>query len=280
MWVLRFMNGVTSAGIAVTDACARELRLADGAPAWSRFLTRFRSIAEQFADAEEVRPFVYSPRLPYRCSVASGAGWALLPSSAAFVDPLFSNGIPLTLLGIERLGDLLAHEWGQASLAAGLREYGELTLADADWTARLIAACYTAFPDFPRFAAFSMFYFAAASFSEMARRLERRHLARRFLAADHPEFAAGLSQCAASLFRSARGMNDERADSFLQIVSERIAALNIAGLCDPRKQNWYGVDLEDLVHGADKLGLTPSAVRRILETAPWAQEAQRAPPLP
>ena len=35
MWVLRFGNGVTSAGVAVDDALAQELRLADGAPAWA-----------------------------------------------------------------------------------------------------------------------------------------------------------------------------------------------------------------------------------------------------
>jgi hypothetical protein len=39
---------------------------------------------------------------------------------------------------------------------------------------------------------------------------------------------------------------------------------NIAGLCDPTKRNWYGVDLEDAVRGAAKLGQTPEAVRDCL----------------
>ena len=103
MWVLRFGNGVTSAGIAVDDALAQELRLSDGAPAWERFLARYPSIAAQFADARPTREFTWMPRLAYRASVASGERWAMLPSAAAFIDPLFSTGIPLTLLGIERL---------------------------------------------------------------------------------------------------------------------------------------------------------------------------------
>src|SRR5688572_3308722 len=41
MWVLRFGNGITSAGIAVDDGLARELQLSHGAPAWSRFLARY-----------------------------------------------------------------------------------------------------------------------------------------------------------------------------------------------------------------------------------------------
>ena len=105
MWVLRFGNGVTSAGIAVVDALAQELKLSDGAPAWERFLARFPSIAAQFADARPTREFTWMPRLAYRASVASGERWAMLPSAAAFIDPLFSTGIPLTLLGIERIAE-------------------------------------------------------------------------------------------------------------------------------------------------------------------------------
>jgi FADH2 O2-dependent halogenase len=55
MWVLRFNNGVTSAGVAVTNELAKQLRLSDGEPAWRRFLSRFPSIAEQFADHGGVR---------------------------------------------------------------------------------------------------------------------------------------------------------------------------------------------------------------------------------
>jgi FADH2 O2-dependent halogenase len=32
VWVLRFNNGITSAGVAATDAIAQELRFEDGAP--------------------------------------------------------------------------------------------------------------------------------------------------------------------------------------------------------------------------------------------------------
>ena len=108
MWVLRFGNGVTSAGIAVTESLATELRLADGAPAWGRFLARYPSIAAQFADAKPIREFTWMPRVAYRAAQAAGEGWAMLPSAAAFIDPLFSTGIPLTLLGIERIAEAIA----------------------------------------------------------------------------------------------------------------------------------------------------------------------------
>ena len=70
------------------------------------------------------------------------------------------------------------------------RAYEACTLREADHVARLIGGCYASFPYFASFTAFSMFYFAAASFSEMARRLGRP--SRGFLCADDVAFAHHL----------------------------------------------------------------------------------------
>lgn len=263
MWVLRFGNGTTSAGAAVTDAFAQEIGLADGETAWHRLLSRFPSVAEQFADATPSRPFVYSPRLAYRTKQVVGPGWAMLPSSGAFVDPLFSTGIPLTLLGVARLGRILTESWGSKTLDAWLCEYGETTLAEADAVADLISGCYAGMADFSVFSSLSTFYFAAASFSEMARRLQSPRAPQRFLAADNEEFSAGLRRSVAQA--RAQGVLDA------EQTAARVACLNIAGLCDPGKRHWYGVDLDDVVRGAEKLGLRPDTVRSILRMAPWAQ---------
>ena len=265
MWVLRFDTGVTSAGIAVTDALAGELRLEEGEPAWHRFLARFPSVGAQFAEAVPTRPFSYASRIAYRASAAVGPGWAMLPSAAAFVDPLFSTGIPLALLGIERLGRILEETWGTEEVGARLEKYGALTLQEADATADFIGACYAAMPRFPVFAALSQFYFAAASYSEMARRLERPHLVNRFLASGHAEFGPALRRAARQVRRGAAGPD------FSAQVAGEIACLNVAGLADPHKHNWYAVDLGDVVSGAEKLGMTPEAMRAVLRTAPWAQ---------
>lgn len=192
MWILRFDNGVTSAGVAVEDWLADELNLSDPCreAAWDRVLARFPSVWEQFRKSTPVQPFVYAPRLAYRGSVAAGDGWAMLPSAAAFIDPLFSTGFPLTLLGIERLARLVAQHGIGGEINAHLPEYSRLTLDDADNTAQFIGACYRAFADFPTFASLAMFYFAAASYSEMARRLNKPHCVSRFLAADRKDFRA------------------------------------------------------------------------------------------
>ena len=258
MWVLRFGNGVTSAGVAVEDGLADELKLAEGEPAWRRLLARYPSIANQFADARPIRAFTWMPRLAYRAAECVGDRWAMLPSAAAFIDPLFSTGIPLTLLGIERL----AGAFGQAGLApqAGLktRLYGDATLADADRTARFITGSYAGFRDFPMFASYSMFYFAAASFSEMARRLDSPRTPRGFLCGDSDRFSSAMT-CLSPV-----ATGDVEHDRYERDVATAIADWNVAGLCDPDKRNWYGVDLDDTIRGADKLRLTRNQVRERL----------------
>jgi transcriptional regulator with GAF, ATPase, and Fis domain/2-polyprenyl-6-methoxyphenol hydroxylase-like FAD-dependent oxidoreductase len=277
MWVLRFNNGVTSAGIAVTEDLSRELRLSEGEAAWRRFLARFPSIAEQFADARAIREFTHSARLTYRSEMAAGEGWAMLPSAASFVDPLFGAGMPMAALGVERLGRLLEEDFGRDGFNERLREYGQTTLMEADHTAGLLAGCYAAFPQFDLFTALSMTYFAAASYCEMARRLGRNHLAQRFLAVDHPAFAAATESLSQTLRRG------DVSDSirFAAQVKQTIDCLNVAGLCDQRKRNWYDVDLESVVDQAQKLETTSAEMRRFLQTANWAQVAvslrRRAP---
>ncbi len=103
MWVLRFNNGITSAGVAATAKFANEWRFAEGAAAWQRLLERFPSVREQFADAKATVPFIHAKRLSFLSGDVAGRNWVLLPSAAGFIDPLLSTGFPLTLLGIERL---------------------------------------------------------------------------------------------------------------------------------------------------------------------------------
>jgi len=276
MWLLRFNNGVTSAGIAVTEELANELNLSEGEPAWLRFLAHFPSIAAQFADARAIREFTWLPRLAYRSELAAGEGWAMLPSAAAFVDPLFGAGMAMTALGVERLGRLLEDNLGDKELNERLSDYGRLTLMEADHTAGFIAGCYAAFPRFELFTSLSMVYFAAASYCEMARRLGRNHLAQRFLAVDRQDFAADAERLSQILRR-----NDSLDSIFFAAqVKQKIDCLNVAGLCDQHKRNWYDVGLEDVINCAGKLELTSEEMQSFLQSAAWAQSAVSLQPSP
>ncbi|HEX2798265.1 MAG TPA: FAD-dependent oxidoreductase, partial [Thermoanaerobaculia bacterium] len=229
-------NGLTSAGVAASDAFAETAGFARGETAWKRLLARFPTIRDQFEKARPTLPFVHAPRLPFRVDRAAGPGWALLPSAAAFADPLLSTGFPLALLGIHRLAEALEKDFAKPRFDTRLAAYGALTLEEADRSARLVAALYGAFGDFPLFVELSKLYFAAAHFSESARRLDRPELAGTFLCGSHPQFGPALDACcrAALAPRDAAGRERLLAD-----VARAVALVDVAGLLDTSRRNWF-----------------------------------------
>ena len=134
------------------------------------------------------QPFRHLPRLSFLSSRVAGHRWAMLPSAAGFVDPLLSTGFPLTLLGIERLARILESGLDSRSLRSDLEAYERVTTDELLATARLIAALYANMRNFALFKSLCLLYFAAASYSETARRLGKPHLASSFLLHDHPQF--------------------------------------------------------------------------------------------
>ncbi len=257
MWQLRFDHGVTSAGFMLDARDANRLDTAAPDASWQDLLRRFPSVHTQFEQATAIRGLSVSERVAYRSSAATGPGWAMLPSTAGFVDPLFSTGIPLTLLGVERLGRLLEGHGIGATLDTELPAYGRASLREIDRTATLVAAAYAAFGDFRTFVALSMYYFAAASFAEAARRVGRDDLARGFLADGRLDVTREIDEIAKLVLR--RGADSSE---IAGRMARALECINVAGLCDVRKKNWYSVDVEDTVAGAAKLESSPGEVRR------------------
>jgi tetracycline 7-halogenase / FADH2 O2-dependent halogenase len=248
IWVLRFNNGLTSAGAAVTDARAAELRLADGAPAWERLMAELPAVRDQFAQARPVLPFVHAPRLAFRSAAVCGPRWALLPSAAGVIDPLLSTGFPLTLLGIGRLADVL--ERLEARLEQPLANYERQTLLELDATERLVAALYASMTDFELFKRLSLLYFAAASFSETARRLNRPERAPGFLLRDDPTFGPESAACADEALGRPVGEARRR---LLERIDHTIVPFDVAGLGDRGRRDWYPVRADDLLAAAPRL---------------------------
>ncbi len=253
IWVLRFNNGVTSAGAAVTDAVAARLRLADGAPAWERLLAELPAVRDQFADAPAVLPFVHAPRLAFRSAAVCGPRWALLPSAAGVIDPLLSTGFPLTLLGIGRLADVLERVWDEPAveMEAPLAAYARQTLRELDTTERLVAALYASMTDFELFKRLSLLYFAAASFTETARRLNRPERAPGFLLRDHETFGPESASCAEEALGRPVGESRRR---LLERIDRAIVPFDVAGLGDRARRDWYPVRADDLLAAAPRLG--------------------------
>jgi len=221
IWVLRFNNGITSAGVATIND------VSDKAKSWARLLALVPSIQQQFAQAKPVLPLMYLPRVAFRTAKAVGQRWAMLPSAAGSIDPLLSTGFPLTLWGVARLARIMRDGWEQAAL----EHYELTTFTELDRTATLVARLYSHFDDFGKFCSIAMIYFAAASYAEAARRLNR----------------------------------PEKAPSFLSGADQPLESINVAGLANPSRRNWYPCRAEDLLENCWKLAVTPREAREMLQ---------------
>jgi FADH2 O2-dependent halogenase len=274
VWVLRFNNGVTSAGVAATQRVARELALGEGEPAWQRLLERLPALKSQFKHAVACQPFRHMPALSFRSRTVTGERWAMLPSAAGFVDPLMSTGFALTLMGIERLGQIFQ----SGDPAEGLSSYAQQTDSELLAACRLVGALYATMGNFPAFTAVSLLYFAAVSFSESAVRLGKPELARGFLLDEHPAFGPAARVLLERAYKL-KGAADTTA--FTDTVLRLIEPFNLGRFGDPARRNWYPVCGEDLLDSGYKLGVSREEIMGMLDrTGFWGRWRKlQIPPL-
>lgn len=265
IWVLRFDNAITSAGVAAVARPESNLGKEGG---WDDLLKSLPAVREQFSHARPLMPFIHAANLPFRSGVVVGVNWALMPSAAGFVDPLLSTGFPLTLLGVQRLGKILEHLDEPASR---LKTYEAQTLREVDRAARLIAALYRNMDRPSVFNALTLLYFAAASFTESARRLRKPELAGdTFLLCDHPRFAPAFDECIALAL--AHGDSG----TILKGVLTAIEPIDVAGFSESRR-NRYGVFASDLRQSARKLHATVDEIDAMLARCGFIANPSRVP---
>jgi len=236
IWVLKFNNGITSAGVAATDEVANSVDFHFKDRAWRALLQRLPSLVQIFEPAQAVRPFTHQPRLAFQSAVITGARWVMLPSAAGVIDPLLSTGFPLTLLGVSRVAKLLGSHWQRPSFPSQLERYARLTALELETTARLVGALYTTMDRFEVFKQLSLLYFAAAIFSETARRSGQLSLADSFLLCRHPTFHPQLVQICELATRP--GSSEETQDLVARI-RRAIRPFDLTGLTNPLAGSWH-----------------------------------------
>jgi FADH2 O2-dependent halogenase len=262
IWVLRFNNGITSAGVAATPKVTKHFSFSKKENAWHALLASLPLLRDQFAGARAEMPFTFAPRLSFRSSTIAGSNWALLPSAAGFVDPLLSTGFPLTLLGVTRLGAILSQHWGSPQLETSLQHYAQQTDDELLATARLIGAMYRTMDDFPIFRSLSLLYFAAASYSEVARRLHKPELAGSFLLHDHPVFGPESRRL---LDLAHAPLNPVEKTLLTEGIYALIRDFDVAGLCKRPANHCYPVEASDLFASAHTLGANSEEIEALLQ---------------
>jgi FADH2 O2-dependent halogenase len=273
MYSLRFDDGVTSAGFALTPrGIAAFGTVRDPVQLWALLLERYPTIGAVFGDATPVMPIRFVPGIQHRLTMAAGERWLLLPHAYGFVDPLFSTGIAWGLRAIERLGLMFEQHAAQRAKPNGdaLARYAAILALEADQIDRMVAGAYEAMAHFDLFAAHAMLYFATVSFSEVKQRIT----------ADNDVAWNGflgvgdtvLDPLPGESLRRLKEITRDRGDvgseedrrRYVKWASAAIAPWNVAGLADAARHNLYPVDLDVLIDRHSLLGMTREQIMEAL----------------
>ncbi|MBK8268053.1 MAG: tryptophan 7-halogenase [Planctomycetes bacterium] len=241
MWVIRFDNGITSAGLCLEPDTFPLDESIGAADEWNALMARFPSIREQFAAARPVLPFARTGRLQRNVARAAGKSWAMLPTTAGFIDAFFSTGNAHTLLGVIRLADILTQTNPGPDRDRRLADYDRLIRREIETIDRLVHGCYRSFKDMNVLSAYSMLYFLAATYSEERLRSGASAMDTGFLLADDDSFQKIVREFHARMgdgWPVAQGCDIEKT-SLLRMLKDQAAAYNVAGLCDEGKRNMY-----------------------------------------
>ena len=218
MYVLHFDNGISSAGF-VLDTTQRPN------DTWESLMDEHPKIKEQFQYATPAMPLISTERMQRCATQIAGENWAMLPHAAYFIDPLHSAGNAHTLCGIERLMPILKSPMNERSKL--LHEYENTTYREINLLDQMIHGCYLSFDNFKLLSQYAMLYFSAADFTERQRR--SGHI-------------SGFLNCNDEPFRKMAGrLYEQIADGSIDVssIASAIKPWNLAGLCDPAKQNMY-----------------------------------------
>ena len=266
IYALRFDDGVVSAGLLLDGETAAPTDVGPDA-LWHGVMRRYPTLHAAFGAARPLTPGLRSTvRLQRRRRHAVGAGWAMLPQTFAFFDPMFSTGIAWSLLGVERLAEILA---AKVVSGADLERYGALLDAEADQQQALLEAAYAARVDFAVFRELSFLYFATVSFDEIRQRLlddadETGGAAwRGFMGAGDPAVSAVFQAARRHVANVIADGSPAARRRFSDWVAGGIRDRNLVGLGDSAT-HLYGVDLERLVASSARLGLTAAEIAPLL----------------
>lgn len=231
MWILRFRDDLASVGfVQPTDVCRRWE--AGGTPsrdaAWRGLVSAYPSLAQLLDGSRAVRPLGLVPRMSRLWSRASGEGFAMLPTTAGFVDPLHSTGIAHALSGVQRLADLLLAE---SFNDVGWQAYGVAVIDEVTWIDQLVSACYAVLPDFDRFRLASTLFFLATVAAERGYGQGETTTSQGFLAARNAPLRSALAAARGDLVAGG-ALDSDR-------LRDRLAPFDPVGLLDPAARHRF-----------------------------------------
>lgn len=236
MWMLRFSDGLLSAGFMLSWKDQKQLTRATPNRLWELLLSRYPALGELFNEAGLANPpgsIMKSKPLQRMSARAAGEGWAALPHTAGFVDPMHSTGIAITLCAVEKLAlAFAACTPGEMPNAYALEAYGLSVLRELQLIDLLVAGCYKTRRQPDLFEAWLSCYFTCSISYEQARLRGERPAS--FLNAMERPLHNVVHEAWSDLMQlEVQGFPKPESEAFIARMRDRIKPWNIAGLLTP-----------------------------------------------
>ena len=241
MWMLRFNNGLLSAGIVLDGNDASYHAELSNELLWNKILQSYPSLSNLFENAvhaEMPGKFLETGRMQRKLNRIYGEGWISLPHSGGFVDPLHSTGIAFTLSGVEKI--LRLFEAGSISndVQDGLQKYQDDFFKELFLIDMLVSSSYYARKSPKLFFASTMLYFIASVRYEQGRL--GGETPETFLCAGETSIRAIIEESLSELKSwNQSGCDPESVKGIISSIRKRIAPFNNVGLMDPSAKNMY-----------------------------------------
>lgn len=185
IWVIPFnnvgdsTNPLVSVGLQLDGRNGAQSGIDVPAREFASMLSRFPSIAEQFADAEAVIPWMTTgTRMQYSSVRTVGHRWAMTANTMGFVDALYSRGIPMSMAALLPLADSLLSALADDNFSLErfelVEQFQQRTLDRVD---ELIDCSYSSFRNYELFNAWVRVWYAAINTNAL------------YLAAVHSKYA-------------------------------------------------------------------------------------------
>tara|TARA_B100000073_G_scaffold302483_1_gene269990 strand:- start:615 stop:2105 length:1491 start_codon:yes stop_codon:yes gene_type:complete len=199
VWLLRFDDGRTSIGLVEN----RQVNINhDLEGYWKNRLQCYPSLWSLFENCQAIPQLYQTGSLQRLWSESSGPGWAMLPTTSGFIDPLHSTGIAHSIHGVARLASLLLHD--EHSTPAW-DQYGQNVIDEIRFIDQLVSAAYAAINHFELFSAASSLYFLATIQFEKKLLSDAACEDTRFLAADNITLRERLTESCTLIHASVQG---------------------------------------------------------------------------
>ncbi|AXJ01435.1 FADH2 O2-dependent halogenase [Cyclonatronum proteinivorum] len=248
LWMLRFSDGLLSAGFMLSWEDQKQLVRKSNHKLVQHLFQQYPSLNALFDGAEIAQlpgKWLKTKPLQRMSQNAAGSGFALLPHSAGFVDPMHSTGIAITLCAIEKLALLFREaKPGETVNSYALDAYSISIMRELQLIDVLVAGCYKTRRNPDLFEAWLSCYFTCSISYEQARLKGERPAS--FLNAMEQPVSSMIYEAWEHLLQLEKeGFPDAACHAFIEAMRRRIQPWNIAGLLTPN-QKMYAHTAVDL----------------------------------